>query len=86
MTGQVPLAFGAQRLLAVLQQIADVEQLQQPTARLPQQPAAGMQGAATDRLEIQIKRLCLPVQRLAFKHQQTIRLYIILQPRLPLPR
>ncbi|MNJ58295.1 hypothetical protein D3C77_539230 [compost metagenome] len=81
MAGQVALTFGAQRLLAVLQQIADIEQLQQPPPRLIQQPATGMQGGATGRLEIQIQGVGLPVQEIAFKHKQTVGLHVIVQSR-----
>ncbi|MCY1429826.1 hypothetical protein D9M71_457580 [compost metagenome] len=86
MAHQVALALCAQRLLAVLQQIADVEQLQQPVAGLPQQPASGMQRTATDRLEIQIQRLRLPVHGLSLKHHQTVGLHIVLQSHLAVRR
>ncbi|MND59029.1 hypothetical protein D3C80_502050 [compost metagenome] len=77
--GQVLLALGSQGLLAVLQQVANVEQLQQPATALRQQPAAGVQGTPASRLEIQFQWLALPVWRLAFEHQQAVGLHVVVQ-------
>lgn len=67
------------------QQVADVEQLQQPPLGLAQQPATGVQGLADDRVEIQVQRLPLPVGGLAFEHQPAVPQQVVVQPPTGLP-
>ena len=65
------------RLLLAQQQIADVQQLQQPAVTLWLYPAAGMHNRATADLKHEVQALPMPISGRAFEGQRAARHQII---------
>src|SRR5690606_36225286 len=65
--------FAAARLPAFVQQVADVQQLQQPGIGQRLHPAAQVQGLSAEAVEVQVQTLSLPVGRRACDDEAAVR-------------
>lgn len=73
------MAFAGVGVLAVGEQVADIQQLQAPAIALGLQPATGVQGAGGKPLEVEVEDLPLPVGGAAFDDYGTVGTQVVQQ-------